>query len=101
MPRPRKMRSVFGEPGATYFKPRGIPMTELEETVLSVEEVEALRLINMDGLEQGEAAKKMEVSQPTLSRILKSARKKLTDALVNGKAIKIEGGSYVMKRKKI
>ena len=64
-------------------------MIELEETILTLPEFEAIRLIDFKEIPQEEAAKKMEISQPTLSRILKSARKKISDALINGKAIKI------------
>jgi len=94
MPRPRMMRKIRFEPGVTYFKPAGVPMAQLEEVTLSFEELEALRLQNIDGLGQEDSAKKMCVSQPTFNRVIKEARKKVTEALVNGKAIKIEGGDY-------
>ena len=81
-------------PDTTYFKPAGIRMTELEETILTVDEYEAVRLKDFENLEQTEAAKKMQISQPTFNRLLSSARKKLADAIINGKAIKIEGGNY-------
>ncbi len=90
MPRPRKMRMIHGEPGAVYFKPRGIPLTELEEVVLEIEEFESLRLADSEGLNQSACAKKMRVSQPTFNRIIKSAHEKVADAMVNGKAIRIE-----------
>lgn len=80
----------MGRPNSSYFKPAGIRMIELEETVVSLPEFEAVRLVDFQEIEQGEACKKMQISQPTLSRILKSARKKISDALINGKAIKIE-----------
>lgn len=82
------------EPGVTYFKPAGIRMVDLEETNLTVDELEAIRLKDFLNLEQTEAAEKMNISQPTLHRLLQSARKKIADSLVNGKAIKIEGGNY-------
>jgi predicted DNA-binding protein (UPF0251 family) len=88
------MRKIRFEPGVTYFKPAGVPMAQLEEVTLSFEELEALRLQNIDGLGQEDSAKKMCVSQPTFNRVIKEARKKVTEALVNGKAIKIEGGDY-------
>jgi predicted DNA-binding protein (UPF0251 family) len=94
MPRPRIRRRVCFEPGVTFFKPAGIPLNELEESVLTVEELEAIRLKELEGFGQEECAKKMGVSQPTFHRIISSARKKLADAVVNGKAIKIEGGNY-------
>ncbi len=99
MPRPRMMRRIAFEPGITYFKPQGIPLRELEEVVLSFEELEALRLQNIEELGQEEAAKKMNVSQPTYFRVLKDARKKITDALVNGKAIRIEKSNYSKMKK--
>ncbi len=87
---------VGGEPGFTYFKPQGVPMRDLEEVILSVDEYEALRLADMDGLSQEEAAKKMGISQPTFYRLLSSARRKVSQAIVNGKAIRIEGGNYMV-----
>jgi predicted DNA-binding protein (UPF0251 family) len=94
MPRPRICRRVWLLPGVTYFKPAGIRMRDLEETVLTVDEVEAIRLKDLEGLDQANAAEKMKISQPTFFRLLDSARKKIADALVNGKAIRIEGGEY-------
>jgi len=94
MPRPRRCRRVWLEPSVTYFKPAGIPVRELEEVVLTVDEFEAIRLKDLEGLEQEEASKKMNISQPTFFRLLDSARKKIADAIINGKAIKIEGGKY-------
>ena len=89
MPRPFMRRRVRGRPNSSYFKPAGIRMIELEETILTLPEFEAMRLIDFKEIPQEEAAKKMEISQPTLSRILKSARRKISDAIINGKAIKI------------
>jgi len=83
-------RRVRGRPGSTYFKPAGIGMRELSEVNLGKDEFEAIRLVDFENLSQGEAGVKMNVSQPTLSRILESARRKIADAIVNGKAIKIE-----------
>lgn len=100
MARPRKGRCVWGEPEIVYFKPRGIPVDQLEEVILAVEELEAVRLKDMEGFEQGEAARNMKVSRPTFHRVLKSAREKIAEALVNGKALKIEGGVYVMAAKR-
>ena len=87
-------RRVMCEPGVTCFKPQGIGRRLLEEAVLTVEEFESIRLSDHEGLTQTEAAFKMGVSQPTFQRIYDSARKKVADALVNGKAIRIEGGHY-------
>ncbi len=96
MPRPRKIKFVDFEPGVTYFKPRGISLKELEEVELNFDELETLRLVNLENLSQLEAATKMDVHQSTFQRTLTRAREKVTDALVNGKAIKIQGGSYKM-----
>ena len=92
--RPRLRRRVGMQPGVTYFKPAGIRMTELEEVVLTVEELEALRLKDSEGMDQEDAAKRMNVSQPTFHRIIIAARKKVAEALSKGKAIKIEGGHF-------
>ena len=71
-------------------------MSGLEKSIITVDEFEAVRLKDLLGLEQEEAAKKMNISQPTFHRLVLSARKKIADAIVNGKAIKIEGGNYKM-----
>jgi len=96
MPRPIKPRRIFFQPQATYFKPAGISISSLEGIKLSFEEIEAIRLIDLENIDQIEASKKMKISQPTLSRLLNDARKKLADALINGKSIKIEGGIFKM-----
>jgi predicted DNA-binding protein (UPF0251 family) len=96
MPRPPKFRRVAYMPEVTYFKPAGIPLRALEEVVLSVEEVEALRLKDIEGLEQEQAAEKMNVSRPTFQRVLASARQKIADAILNGKAVNIKGGNFEM-----
>ncbi len=96
MPRPRKPRFVGEEPGACYFKPQGIPLRELESVVLTVEELEAVRLVDLEGLYQEAAAERMEVSRQTFQRTLREARRKIADALVKGKALGIEGGDYVL-----
>ena len=94
MPRPRRCRRVLGHPDATYFKPAGIRMRELEESILSVDEFEAVRLKDLESLEQEKAAEKMNISQPTFHRLILAARKKVADAIVNGKAIRIQGGDF-------
>jgi len=94
MPRPPKCRRVAFLPGVTFFKPAGVPMRVLQETHLSVEEAEALRLKDLEGLEQEPAAQKMNVSRPTFQRVLASARRKVADAILNGKAIRIAGGNF-------
>jgi uncharacterized protein len=94
MARPRICRNIRFNPEITYFKPRGIGIKELEETSLKLEEYEAVRLKDLENLEQEECAKKMNISQPTFHRLLISARKKIADSIINGKALKIEGGNY-------
>jgi len=96
MSRPPKCRRVEFLPNVTYFKPAGIPLRDLEEVCMSVEEAEALRLKDLEKLEQEQGAEKMNVSRPTFQRILASARQKVADALLNGKAIRIEGGNFEM-----
>ncbi len=94
MPRPFKPRRVSAMPRYTYFKPTGVPMPLLEEVVLTIDEVEAIRLKDIEKLEQHECAKRMNVAQSTLQRILVSAREKLTLAIIEGKALRIHGGPY-------
>ena len=89
MVRPRLCRRIRFNPNVTYFKPRGVPMRSLETIELTIEEIEALRLKNIKNLSQIECAKKMKTSQSTFQRILSSAYQKTTEALVEGKAIKI------------
>jgi len=89
MTRPRLCRRIRFNPSVTYFKPQGVPMRFLEVIELTAEEAEALRLRNIKDLEQEAAAKKMNTSQSTFQRILTSAYKKITEALIEGKAIKI------------
>ncbi len=96
MPRPFKCRRVNCEPEISYFKPRGIPLSDLDEVVLTVDEFESIRLADIEGMYQDEAAKEMDVSRQTFGNIVKSAHRKIADALVNGKAIKIKGGVYDM-----
>ncbi|NLM96829.1 MAG: DUF134 domain-containing protein [Halanaerobiaceae bacterium] len=94
MARPTKERRVEYIPEYNYFKPVGIPGKELEEICLSIEEIEAMRLKDMENLTQEEAAERMEVSRPTFQRILTEARSKLVRALIDGKAIRFQGGNY-------
>jgi uncharacterized protein len=93
MARPKKCRCIACRPGASYFKPRGIPLIYLEEVSLSLDELEALRLADCEELYQQEAAARMEVSRPTFGRILHEARRKVAGAIVSGKALRIETGS--------
>jgi predicted DNA-binding protein (UPF0251 family) len=94
MVRPKKNRFVKFDPDISYFKPRGIPMQNLEEVCLTVDEGESIRLADLSGLSHEEAGRRMGVSRATFGRIIQKARKTVADALINGKAIKIEGGHY-------
>ncbi len=94
MPRPAIPRRVSFSPQTTYFKPAGLPLAGLGEAVLNLEGLEAVRLCDLEKLGQSEAAEQMGVSQPTLHRLLEKARETLADAIVNGKAIRVEGGNY-------
>ena len=96
MARPRQCRRVGSVPESNYFKPRGIPLSVLEEVILNVDEFEAIRLADLEGLYQEQAAEKMNVSRQTFGRIIESAHKKVANALVKGKALKIEGGEFEM-----
>ena len=98
MVRPRKIKQVDFEPDVTYFKPRAVPLNSLEEVNLTIDELETLRLANVEKLNQTKAAEKMNIHQSTFQRTLTRAMEKVTDALVNGKAIKIHGGDYAMPR---
>ena len=89
MVRPIKPRKIIFDPNITYFKPRAVPLSMLEEMDLAADELEALRLCDLKNLNQVSAAKKMKISRSTLQRILSSARKKVSEALIKGKAIKI------------
>ena len=94
MARPKKCRRVARLPRVLYFKPRGIPLRELEEVSLPVEGVEALRLVDAQGMDQETAALRMGVSRHTLGRILAQARKAVAQAISGGLAICIEGGNF-------
>lgn len=96
MARPQKRRRVANHPQVSYFKPRGIPMVRLEEVRLTVDEREALRLSDLNNLSHEAAGSRMGVSRATFGRILQKAHRVLADALINGKAIKIEGGNFRM-----
>ncbi len=87
-------RRVFSEPSVNFFKPAGTPLRGLTEIILTVDELETIRLKDYEGLDQTKSAGSMKISQPTFQRIYNSARKKIADAIVNGKAIRIEGGCY-------
>lgn len=94
MPRPRRARRIQGAPDVTYFKPRGVPMRELEEVYLSLEGLEAMRLADLAGLTMADAAQRMDVSRHTFGRVLAEARRAVTRALTSGMAVRVEGGDY-------
>lgn len=94
MARPTKWRKIENIPTVPFFVPSNTDRDEVPENILKLEELEAIRLKDLEGLEQGECAVKMEVSRPTFQRILISAREKIADSLVNGKTIHIEGGNF-------
>jgi predicted DNA-binding protein (UPF0251 family) len=94
MSRPPIERSVAGVPRVTLFKPAGIPGRELERLQLAVDELEAMRLVDLEGLSHEQAAEVMGVSRQTVGRVLERGRAKVAEALVGGKAILIGGGQY-------
>ena len=100
MPRPPKCRRVESEPRVDYFKPRGVPMLNLDEVSLPLDEFEALRLADFEDLPHDQAAERMNVSRQTFGRVLASARKRVAEVLVLGQALKIEGGHCEVKSKK-
>ncbi|MFH2095103.1 MAG: DUF134 domain-containing protein [Bacteroidota bacterium] len=97
MPRGKCLRHINEKPGVTYYKPAGIPLRELLEVNIGLDEFEAIRLSDSEGLYQEDAAKHMNVSRATFGRILDEAHRKIADALINGKAIRIEGGNVQLK----
>ncbi|MFW5759390.1 MAG: DUF134 domain-containing protein [Cyclobacteriaceae bacterium] len=93
MPRKKCLRYIAEHPEITFYKPAGIPLRKLSETVVTLDEFEALRLADAEGMYHNEAADKMQVSRQTFGRIITSARKKIATAILAGHAIKIEGGN--------
>lgn len=96
MARPLCCRRVACEPASSYFKPRGIPLSSLETLALTLDEFEAIRLADLEGLYQEQAAEEMDVSRQTFGRIVESAHKKIAEALIDGKALEIKGGEIKM-----
>ncbi len=90
--RPKKIRWVKCEPGERCFRPQSVPVKELEGVVLTIDEFEAIRLADYEKLAQIQVAKQMKIHRSTVSRIITSAHKKIADAFVNKKEIKVEGG---------
>jgi len=101
MPRPPIERSVGGVPRITLFKPAGVPARELEQLQLAVDELEAIRLVDLEGLSHEQAAEAMGVSRQTVGRVLERGRGKVAEALVGGKAILIGGGQYRVEPRKL
>ena len=96
MPRPQRFRRISFRPESLYFKPRGIPLSSLHEVVVGLDELEALRLADLEGMYQDAAATSMGVSRQTFARIVASARRKVAEALIEGKALKLEGGRVAL-----
>jgi predicted DNA-binding protein (UPF0251 family) len=93
MPRPLKCRRIGCQPAASTFKPAGVAGPSLEQLTMSLDELEAARLADLEGLYQEEAARRMQVSRQTFGNIVASARRKLADFVVNGKLLHIQGGT--------
>jgi predicted DNA-binding protein (UPF0251 family) len=96
MPRPCCLRHIACKPRAGLFMPAGVPACTVEEVTLTLDEVEALRLADLNGLYQEQAAEKMKISRPTFSRVVEEARRKVADALIHGKSLRLEGGAVRM-----
>ena len=96
MPRPKCCRRVAGLPRCKVFKPAGVPACSLEEVILTVDELEAVRLADLQGLYQEQAAREMNISRQTFGRIIELAHRKVAETLVGGKALRIEGGEIEM-----
>lgn len=95
-PRPRKWRFCHPFRGDTFYKPRAVPLNALEITTLGQDEIEAMRLCDSEDLDQEEAAKSMNISRGTIQRLLYSGRKKIIEALINSKALRIIGGEHIL-----
>ena len=98
MARPEKKRNVLAPPAFSTFKPAGIRMNKLDSVSLTLDEYEALRLADYAGLEHSDAAAKMEISRPTFTRLIAKARQKLSQLIIEGKVLQIEGGSVHFSR---
>jgi predicted DNA-binding protein (UPF0251 family) len=95
-PRPRKWRFCHPFTGDAFYKPRAVPLSELEIIKLGQDELEAMRLCDHEGMEQEAAAAKMNISRGTVQRLLYSGRKKVVEALIGSKALQIEGGEHIL-----
>lgn len=94
MVRPHKERRIEALPPVTHYKPAGIPLRDLEEVTLTIEEMEAIRLADIELLDQGASAERMEVSRPTFHRIINKAHQKIANALWQGNALRVDGGTF-------
>lgn len=90
MSRPKKCRCVCCKLESDYYKPRGTPLAGLDEVSLEIDELEALRLADYEGLYQEDAARQMNISRATFGRIVEAAHRKVADAILHGKALRIE-----------
>ncbi len=97
MPRPPRQRIVASQPTATVYKPAGVPARQLQWMQVTLDEFEAIRLVDGEGLDQDAVAERMGVSRPTVTRIVASARSKIAKVLVNGQALLIQGGPVVQR----
>lgn len=98
MPRPRKRRRIWHEPKPAIFKPVGVPLGQLKSITMLHDELEALRLVDLEGRYQEDAARQMNVSRSTLQRIVNEARFKVAQALTEGAALYVEGGTFRVAR---
>ncbi len=101
MARPKNTRKVLDKPGYGVFKPAGVRIAGLDKVNLTIDEYEAVRLADLEGFYQENAAERMNISRQTFGRILDAAHFKIADALVNGKVLKIEGGEITMAEKRV
>lgn len=99
--RPHKCRFIDLDPEITIFKPRGVPSYALQTVELRFDELEAIRLADLEGLYHEDAGKKMGVSRATFGRLLQSARRTVTDALVNGKCVVFKGGNFAVPKNRL
>lgn len=97
MPRPLKTRIIFSNPRTDYLQPRGILAHHREEIILNLDEYEAIRLADLEQHYQEAAARKMGISRQTFGKIVESGRRKIADAIVNAKALKIQGTMAAVK----
>lgn len=100
MPRNKKLRECQKFEGPSLYKPVGLPLNQLPVTGVELDELEAMRLCDREGLDQSQAAERMKVSRGTIQRLLYSGRKKIVDSLLNSKAISIETGPHIKERER-